>query len=92
MRWMIGTAMMAALVSPMPLAAQAMRKPVPAAPAKTDLPAVRALVDMYVAEKRTPGIAVAVGHDDGPPLLLAKGRIGLAPDAAAATPDTLWRV
>lgn len=93
MRWMIGTAMMAALVSPMPLAAQAMRKPVPAtAPAKADLPAVRALVDMYVAEKRTPGIAVAVGHDDAPPLLLAKGRIGLAPNATAATPDTLWRV
>ncbi|PCD04785.1 serine hydrolase [Sphingomonas spermidinifaciens] len=90
---MIGTAMMMALAAPMPLAAQAMRQPAPQlAPPRADLPAVGALVDSYVAEKRTPGIAVAVGHDNAPPLLLAKGRIGLAPDSAAATPDTLWRV
>ncbi|WP_315761314.1 serine hydrolase domain-containing protein [Sphingomonas sp. Y38-1Y] len=91
MRWMIGTAMMTAALLPAPALAQAVRQSAPQ-PAATQLPSVRALVDTYVAEKRTPGIAVAVGHDDAAPLLLAKGRIGTGANAAAATPDTLWRV
>ncbi|MEZ0495937.1 serine hydrolase domain-containing protein [Sphingomonas sp. IW22] len=96
MRMTFGTAMAATLAfaATAPLAAQAVRQPapVPQAQATRALPQVQALVQRYVAEKRAPGLAVAIGHDDAPPALLAAGRTGTAPDAAAVTPDSLWRV
>lgn len=81
-----------ALLATSPLAAQALRQPAPAPAAAAALPATKALVERYVAEKRAPGIALSVGHDTAPPQHFAGGRVSTAADAAPVTPDTLWRV
>lgn len=82
-----------ALLWTTPLSAQAVRQPAPRPATQPDqLPTVAAMVGDYVTRKQVPGIAVAVGHDDAPVTLLARGRIGADPNSAAATPETLWRV
>ena len=56
------------------------------------LPETQALFDRLVATNRTPGIAGAFGHGDGPTLYLSAGRIATDATAPAAGPDSLWRV
>lgn len=81
----------ALLTLPTALSAQAMRQPAPAPAAPAASP-IRTLVGDYVGAKRVPGIAVVVGRGNAAPDTAVAGRIGLAPGAAAVTPDTLWRV
>ena len=61
------------------------------APATAPLPATQAVLDGYVRDGKLPGIVVAIGVGDRPPVMLAAGRIaeGKVP---AATGDTLWRI
>jgi len=56
------------------------------------LPETQGLFDRLVATGRTPGIAGAFGHGDGPTLFLSAGRIATDATAPAAGPDSLWRV
>ncbi|MEH3157427.1 MAG: serine hydrolase [Sphingomonas taxi] len=69
-------------------------QPVPRpAPAQTHgHAAIQSLFDGYVADKKMPGIVGAFGRDDSPTLFVSAGTISLAPGAAKAGPDTLWRV
>ncbi|RYY37939.1 MAG: class A beta-lactamase-related serine hydrolase, partial [Sphingomonadales bacterium] len=53
---------------------------------------VEALAKDYVAQNRTQGIVVAYGVGDSAPVFASAGRIAVEADAAAATPDSLWRV
>ena len=54
-------------------------------------PAIRALIDRYVAEKKVANMVVAVGSRAGPPDFLSAGRLEL--DAGPpADPDTLYRI
>ena len=53
--------------------------------------ATQTLVDRYVAEKKLPGIVVAVGHGDGPTTFYKAGRIADG-DAPMADENSLWRV
>ncbi|MEO7169133.1 MAG: serine hydrolase domain-containing protein [Sphingomonas sp.] len=65
----------------------------PAAPAsQTALPATQALFDSYVATNKMPGIVGAFGSGDLPTIFVSAGRIADDPTAAAAGPDSLWRV
>lgn len=65
----------------------------PAAPAATgNYPALKSLLDAYVAEDRTPGIVAAIGEGAASPTFIVAGRIAAEPGAAPATPDSLWRV
>lgn len=53
---------------------------------------VEALAKEYVAQNRAQGIVVAYGVGDSAPVFASAGRIAMEPDAAAAGPDSLWRV
>lgn len=84
--WMIGGAAALALAAPQSAAlGQA------ATAAQTAAP-VEALAKDYVAQNRAQGIVIAYGVGDSAPVFASAGRIALEPDAAAAGPDSLWRV
>jgi CubicO group peptidase (beta-lactamase class C family) len=53
---------------------------------------VDAFVQRYVAEGKVPGIVVAIGREGQAPVFHSAGRIAAEPTAAAAGPDSLWRV
>jgi CubicO group peptidase (beta-lactamase class C family) len=55
-------------------------------------PEVPALVRGYVASGKIPGLVIALGHGDAPPEFYAGGKIASEPGAAAAGPDSLWRI
>lgn len=46
----------------------------------------------YVAQNRTPGIVIAYGIGNTPPVFVSAGRVAMEADAAPAGPDSLWRV
>jgi CubicO group peptidase (beta-lactamase class C family) len=54
-------------------------------------PAVRALIDRYVGEKKVAGMVVAIGTRTGPPQFLAGGTLAFT-STAQAGPDTLFRI
>ncbi len=84
--WMIGGAAALALATTQTAAfGQAATATQVAAP-------VEALAKDYVAQNRAQGIVVAYGVGDAAPVFASAGRIAIEPDAAAATPDSLWRV
>lgn len=56
------------------------------------LPATQALFDGYVRDGKMPGIVGAFGQAGRPTAFVSAGRIADAPGAAAAGPDTLWRI
>ncbi|HEX8555001.1 MAG TPA: serine hydrolase domain-containing protein [Sphingomonas sp.] len=99
---LIGTACITALIAGAALAGQAQRVPAPVsdrpvpAPARVSsgatLPATQALFDSYIRDRKMPGIVGAFGMGASPTLFPSAGRIGDGADAAAAGPDTLWRV
>ena len=53
---------------------------------------VKTLVDSYPATNKTPGIVAAIGRDDGPPVIIAAGRLASDAGAAKVDGDSLWRV
>lgn len=55
-------------------------------------PAVQALFDGYVADRKMPGIVAAVGVGDAFPTFVEAGAISADAGAAKAGPDSLWRV
>ena len=61
-------------------------------PAAALLPATQALFDGYVRDGKMPGVVGAFGIGDLPALFVSAGRIADEPTAAAAGPDSLWRV
>jgi len=84
--WMIGGAAALALAAPQAAAfGQAATATQAAAP-------VEALAEDYVAQNRAQGIVVAYGVGDSAPVFASAGRIAVEADAAAASPDSLWRV
>jgi CubicO group peptidase (beta-lactamase class C family) len=84
--WMIGGAAALALATTQSAAfGQAATATRAAAPVET-------MAKDYVAQNRTPGIVIAYGVDDSTPVFASAGRIAVEPDAAAAGPDSLWRV
>jgi len=54
--------------------------------------AAQALVDRYVAEGKVPGLVVAVGMGDRPTHYFTAGKLSYDATAAAAGPNSLWRV
>lgn len=67
--------------------------PAPVAALKpVELPAVEALAKQYVADKKVPGIVIAVGVGDRPTTFVSAGNLAFTPGAAAADKDSLWRV
>lgn len=62
------------------------------APAAAILPNTQALFESLVREGKMPGIVGAFGAGDYPTLFLSAGRISDDAGAAAAGPDSLWRV
>lgn len=84
--WMIGSAAALALATTQAAAfGQATTAAQTAAP-------VEALAKDYVAQNRAQGIVIAYGVGDSAPVFASAGRIAVEPDAAAAGPDSLWRV
>lgn len=84
--WMIGSAAALALATTQSAAfGQAATAARVAAP-------VEALATDYVAQNRTQGIVIAYGVGDSAPVFASAGRIAAEADAAAASPDSLWRV
>ncbi|OYX52501.1 MAG: serine hydrolase [Sphingomonas sp. 32-66-10] len=53
---------------------------------------VETLAQDYVAQNRTQGVVIAYGIGDSAPVFVSAGRIAVEADAAAASPDSLWRV
>ena len=91
----IGVAVLIAGAAPVEARPQA--QPAPATqrlpiPAPALLPATQGVLDAAVKAGRVPGAVVAIGVGDGPTLFVAAGRIGDAPTARPAGPDSLWRV
>ncbi|MBS0478817.1 MAG: beta-lactamase family protein [Proteobacteria bacterium] len=66
--------------------------PVPAVPLADPLPTTRALFDSYVASGKMPGIVGAFGIGNNATIFVASGKIAKDANAAAAGPDSLWRV
>ncbi|EZP56082.1 serine hydrolase domain-containing protein [Sphingomonas sp. RIT328] len=56
------------------------------------LPQTQALFDGYVRDGKMPGIVAAFGIGDQPTRFVAAGRLASDDDAAAVSPDSLWRV
>ncbi|WP_439540882.1 serine hydrolase domain-containing protein [Sphingomonas sp.] len=84
--WMIGGAAALALATTQTAAfGQAATATQTAAP-------VEALAKDYVAQNRAQGIVVAYGVGDSAPVFASAGHIAVEADAAAAGPDSLWRV
>lgn len=93
----IGTAAQAQVappprVTPTPAPSNVPQPEIVARGARVPLPATQALFDRWVREGRVPGIVGAFGAGDAPTVFVTSGRIGLAPTAPAATPDSLWRI
>lgn len=94
-RWMLATAL--ALAAGGGALAQQPR-PAPVLPGNAEvrvapaLPATQTLFDGYVAQKRAPGIVGAFGVGDAPTVFVDSGRIAYDASAAAAGPDSLWRI
>ncbi|HEX7695026.1 MAG TPA: serine hydrolase domain-containing protein [Sphingomonas sp.] len=80
-----GTAAAQQAAVPLPIAA-------PRTAAASPLPATQALYDSYVATGKMPGIVGAFGAGDRPTVFVSAGRIASDANAAAAGPDSLWRV
>jgi CubicO group peptidase (beta-lactamase class C family) len=59
---------------------------------QSPLPATQALFDSYVSTGKMPGIVGAFGVGDLPTVFVSAGKIADDPSAAAAGPDSLWRV
>ncbi len=89
MMWRTGSLALAALLSATPMSAQVARPPAP--PATRTMPATEALVRRYVAENKTPGMAIAVGGPDWTSIHAA-GRVAAEAGTPAVDGDTLWRV
>jgi CubicO group peptidase (beta-lactamase class C family) len=64
----------------------------PSASARATLPAVQAVADRYVAEKKAPGVVIAVGQGNAAPVYAVAGRLGTDAGSASANPNTLWRI
>jgi CubicO group peptidase (beta-lactamase class C family) len=63
------------------------------APAVAAAPSAgQALADRYVAEGKTNGIVIAIGHGDAPTQFFSAGRIADDAGAAMADQNSLWRV
>jgi len=86
------TALTAAIVGGAAVARQAAPAPVSVPTPARFFPATQALYRNYVAQGKMPGIVGAFGAGDLPTAFIAAGRISDDRDAAAAGPDTLWRV
>ena len=86
---LIGTVMLAASAT---WAGQTQRPPTTRPQATAPLPATQALFNGYVRQNRMPGIVGAFGVADGAPLFVSAGRVADDPAAAAASPDSLWRI
>ena len=84
-----GAAALHAQTAAPPPAPPAQAAPVPAAAL---LPNTQALFTSLVATNKLPGIVGAFGVGDFPTLFPAAGRIGDEPGAAAAGPDSLYRI
>ncbi|MBT2187446.1 serine hydrolase domain-containing protein [Sphingobium nicotianae] len=54
-------------------------------------PAMKALIDRYVAERKVANMVVAVGGREGPPAFLSAGTLELG-EGVPASPDTLYRI
>jgi CubicO group peptidase (beta-lactamase class C family) len=98
-RWTMATVTVALLATAGAPAQQAAPRPQPApvrsadaASAATLLPQTQALYEGYVRARKMPGIVGAFGLGDLPTVFVAAGDIALDPGAAAAGPDSLWRV
>ena len=105
-RWLTGgaaaaAAAAAALLLGVPAGARQARPAPPPAPRPAPrlplpvsalLPGTQALFDGYVQAGTVPGMVGAFASGEGPTLYVAAGRIADAPGAAAAGPDSLWRV
>lgn len=72
--------------APPPAAAPAART------AASPLPGVQALFDGYVRDNKMPGIVGAFGFGERPTVFVSAGKIADDAGAAAAGPDSLWRV
>lgn len=82
-----GAGQVAAPTAPAPRPAP-LPRPAPASP----LPTIQALFDGYVRADRMPGIVGAFGFGERPTVYVRAGRLADDPAAAAADPDSLWRV
>jgi CubicO group peptidase (beta-lactamase class C family) len=56
------------------------------------LAALQSELDGYVSSGKIPGVVAAIGYGDAPPSFIAAGHIADDPGAAAAAPDSLWRI
>ncbi|GAA0297376.1 serine hydrolase domain-containing protein [Sphingomonas oligophenolica] len=84
---------LAALVAGAALAGQSTPEPqAPVTASQRQLQATQALFDSYVGSDKMPGIVGAFGHGDDPTIFVSAGKIADGPTAAAAGPDSLWRV
>lgn len=90
-RWLLLVGTMGLLATGA-LAGQAERAPAPAMRAAAPLPATQALFDGYVRDRKMPGVVGAFGGAGGPTRFVSAGRLGDAPVAARAGPDSLWRI
>jgi CubicO group peptidase (beta-lactamase class C family) len=67
-------------------------RPAPASPGAALLPGTQALLEGWVRAGRMPGAVGAFGVGALPTIFVQSGRLADAPNAAAADPDSLWRV
>ncbi|MEO5492438.1 MAG: serine hydrolase domain-containing protein [Sphingomonas sp.] len=86
-----GTAF-AAILAGGALAQSVAPAPIPVAPVADPLPTTRALFDSYVTSGKMPGIVGAFGFGDNATAFISSGKIATDAGAAAAGPDSLWRV
>jgi CubicO group peptidase (beta-lactamase class C family) len=91
---MISGAALIALIAGGALAVEArpQTQPKTAVAQQGPLPATKALFDSYVATDKMPGIVGAFGVGDRPTVFVDAGKIADGATAAAAGPDSLWRV
>lgn len=59
---------------------------------RVPLARLQSVLDDYVSSGRIPGVAVAVGYGEAPPSFISAGHIADDANAAAAGPDSLWRL
>ncbi|CAA9490509.1 MAG: Beta-lactamase class C-like and penicillin binding proteins (PBPs) superfamily [uncultured Sphingomonadaceae bacterium] len=89
-----GAALLAGLAllgaAPAPALAQAALRA--AAQRQNEYPQLRALARSYVGSGKVPGIVFAVGRRGQAPTFVSEGRVTLDRGAAAAGPDSLWRI
>ncbi|MEG3152343.1 serine hydrolase domain-containing protein [Sphingomonas sp. ZT3P38] len=78
-----GAALEARSASPSPAAAVA---------GEASPQAVQSLLDSYVASGKAPGIVVAIGWGDAPPVFIHAGKISDDTGAPDTGPDSLWRI